>query len=71
MVAMETRKVGKVRPFFEVKNFFLPRGSGVGDPQPTGWYWSAKCVSERIFHLNLFLKGFHGQSENPEFIHSN
>ena len=55
MVAMETRKVGKVRPFFEVKKIFLPRGSGVGDPQPTGWYWPAKCISERILHLNLFL----------------
>ena len=55
MVAMETRKVGKVGPFFEVKQKKLPRGSGVGDPRPIGWYWPAKCISERIFHLNLFL----------------
>ena len=55
MVAMETRKVGKVGPFFEVKKKILPRGSGVGDPQPTGWYWPAKCISERILQLNLFL----------------
>ena len=52
---METRKVGKVGPFFEVKKISLPRGSGVGDPRPTGWYWPAKCISEGIFHLNLFL----------------
>ena len=55
MVAMETRKVGKVGPFFEVKKKILLRGLGVGDPLPTGWYWPAKCISERILHLNLFL----------------